>query len=359
MLNAAARYETAHTGRPEVAINWTLWRESGLGPRTGFTEYTELGPLSDSDGQRLFNGLVTAAVPVPLGATDLSVPHTRFPGLVEDQSPYLGTPSFVSAGTAHWELDLARHAHLSGHVRESQALVPGMLAVELAAEAAGYLTGTSPVTRFSAIRFRAPIAMYPALARYELTAVFVPDTPRGGVVRVGIHSQLPAGGEHRRVPHFEVVVPLGPGTMPVPPTLHAGPGRAPASMSMSGSFDHVRDLRHGARRTSARWHPSLPEDRGPVSRCRIPWLLADALLQTACATTTAGRYATPHSIGELRLHTTANDVLLADRDTTAVRLHTVHGDRTTSCTAEHAGEPLLTMTDLVLSGRSGTIGPTR
>ncbi|WP_213453508.1 SDR family NAD(P)-dependent oxidoreductase [Rhizomonospora bruguierae] len=369
VLNSAARYETAHSGVAEYSICWSLWGESGLGPRTGFTEYTartgQLGLLTDAEGQRLFNAEMGAqrsgrrAVPTPLGTAELQMLRTRFPALVDatHRSPYLGDPLRGDDGELVWELDLSRYVHLYGHIRESRALVPGALALELAAEAAGYLAGAAPVSTFRNIRFQAPIAVDPQVVRYVLTASYTPAGFDCGVVRVGIHSRVPGGPHDRRVQHFNVLIPIGDAATSDRRDNQGGATtakRASAAMSMSGIFDHVRDVRLGARLTSARWEPRLSQgnDDEFFSRHRIPWLLADALLQTACSTGAPNRYATPHSIEELRLFTTDNDFMLS-KATNGIHLRVDHSDGIAEGVASGSenGETLLAMKDLAVSGR--------
>ncbi|KOV90078.1 SDR family oxidoreductase [Nocardia sp. NRRL S-836] len=368
MLNAAARYESARATPAECAIGWSLWGESGIGPRSGFTDYTartgQLGLLSDAEGQRIFTTLVSAnhlgrhASPVLLGEAEWRLVGSRFPGLADDRArlPYLGSPSHTDQDDTAWRLDLSRHAHLRGHVRQSRALVPGALVLELAAEVAGHLTGGAVVDRFRDIRFEAPVAVDPHLAEYTLAASFTPTAPDAGVVSVAIRSHLGAGNRSRRVHHVEVLVPVG-GTADttVPPAQprQLRVRRAPATMSMSGLFDQVRDLNLTADTTTARWAPSPPEGEFFASH-RTPWLLVDALLQTACATGTAHRFATPHSIAELRLHTEHNDLALTQTKN-RVCLHVTHAGGVADGIAHtDDGSPLVTLSGLVLSGRDGT-----
>ncbi|MFB7493728.1 SDR family NAD(P)-dependent oxidoreductase [Streptomyces sp. NPDC056161] len=392
---------SADSGAAEYVINWSLWGASGLGPRAGFTQYAAnagtLGLLADAEGQRLFNAEVEAdrpgrAVPVPLGDAERRMLRSRFPALVDtpERRPYLGAPSWVGEDGAVWELDLAGYGHLFGHRRESRALLPGALALELAAEAADFLVGAAPVHSFRDIRFRAPIAVDPQVVRYVLTASFDPAGFARGTVRVGIRSRVVTGHHDRRVQHFDVLVPIGDGAGDsaapggrAAPQAGAGVRRAPAVMSMSGLFDQVRDVTLTELTATAGWEPQVRQEIPAqelefFSRHRIPWLLADALLQTACATGTPNRYATPHSIGELTLHTAANDLTLSSRETRDVRLRVTHtggaaagdadGDADGSAdgaaggmlpstargTAEDpagGGGRLLTMSGLVVSGR--------
>ncbi|GGM17525.1 MULTISPECIES: SDR family NAD(P)-dependent oxidoreductase [Micromonospora] len=366
-LNSAARYQSAYSGTAEFAICWSLWGESGLGPRTGFTEYTatagQLGLIGDAEGQRLFNAEVEAHRPhrppvsTPLGEAELAMLRTRFPALVDavPRSPYLGEPSSMDGQDLVWELDLDRYPHLYGHVRQARALVPGALALELAAEAATHLTGSAAVRTFRDIRFQAPIAVDPQVVRYVFTASYHPGGVDRGVLRAGIHSRVPGAGHDRRVPHFEVVVPIG-AADPSDQLSRLRPvstRRAAATMAMSGIFDQLRDVRLEPRLTSARWEPPLATgDDEFFARHRIPWLLVDALLQTACLTGTPGRYATPHVIRELTLHTTENDLALAQTGHD-VQLRVDHRDGTADGVAlrSGSGEALLTMEGGVVSGR--------
>jgi NAD(P)-dependent dehydrogenase (short-subunit alcohol dehydrogenase family) len=367
MLSAAARYE-AQAGKAECSINWSMWGESGLGPRAGFTQYMvtagQLGLLSDGEGQRLFNNEVEdrgpgrRSVPVPLGEVEQVLVRTRFPELLDAPRPYLGEPMREDGREAVWELDLARHAHLHGHVRESRALLPGALALELAAEAAVHLTGVTPVGIFRNIRFLAPIAVVPRIARYRLTASFTPAGFDRGIVEVAIHSWSPAEGDGLRpVRFFDAVVPVGDVIVPAPPTectTATTVPRAAATMAMSGLFDQVRDVRLESAATSARWAPHLSTDVDPrfFSQQHIPWLLTDALLQAACATGTTGRYATPRSIDALRVHTTDDDLRLSASESNPVTFDVVHRDNRSGGVAIRGGEMLLEMTGIALSGRT-------
>ncbi|WP_189259494.1 SDR family NAD(P)-dependent oxidoreductase [Lentzea flava] len=369
MLNAAARCESGRTtSAAECAIGWSLWGESGTGPRRGFTDYTartgQLGLISDAEGQRIFTTLVSPnhlgrhASPVLLGEAEWQLAGSRFPGLVADRArlPYLGSPSHTEQDDTVWRLDLSRHEHLHGHVRQSRTLVPGALVLELAANVTDHLTGGALVDRFRDVRFKAPVAIDPHLAEYTLAASFTPADPGAGVVRATVRSHLGTGNRGRRVEHVEVLVPVGntadSALTPARPR-QLSVRRAPATMSMSGLFDQIRDLRITTDTTSARWEPSLPRHESFAAH-RIPWLLVDALLQTACATGTPHRYATPHSIAELRLHTGDNDLTLAAQAKTRIRLHVTHaGGVADGIASTDDGSPLVTLSGLVLSGRDG------
>ncbi|MFF7191841.1 SDR family NAD(P)-dependent oxidoreductase [Streptomyces sp. NPDC008222] len=369
MLNAAARYEQDRATPPECAIGWSLWGESGLGPRSGFTDYTartgQLDLLSDTQGQRLFTLLTSAghrgrhASPVLLGDAERRLAKTRFPDLVDDgdRRPYLGIPSHTDHDGTVWRLDFSRHGYLRGHIRQSRALVPGALVLELAAHVTDHLVSDAVADRFRDIRFDAPVAIDPQLTAYTLAATFLPSGPGHGVVRVTVRSHTGHAGRSRHVPHVEVRVPVGDtaGETAAP----ARPRqlvvrRAPATMSMSGLFDQVRDLHLTKSSTSARWKPPVLQDDA-FSSCRTPWLLIDALLQTACATDTPNRYATPHSIAEVRLHTRHNDLALGRQAASGVHLHVTHGAGVADAIALTGdGSPLVTLSGLVLSGRDTT-----
>ncbi|WP_246869113.1 SDR family NAD(P)-dependent oxidoreductase [Saccharopolyspora sp. ASAGF58] len=371
VLNAAARYETALSRKSERSISWSLWGESGLGPRSGFTEYTErtgqLGLLSNDEGQRLFNAELEsvhpgrAAVSTPLGDAELEMLHSQFPDLMDasDRRPYLGVPARVDAHGAVWKLDLAGHTHLGGHVHRSRAILPGALALELAVEAAEYFTGAAPVRTIQNVRFHAPIALHPQMVDYWLTASFASTGYDCGVVRVSIGSRLRLGNSNRHLQHFEALVPIGalaPSTQADEKHVTAVLERGPVPASLSGIFDQLRDVRPTPHSTTARWELRLPrgDDGEFFTSHRIPWLLADALLQAACVTARPNRYATPCSIRELRLHTTATDLELSEPAMNNIQLRAEHKDGLVHATATEPDthRTLLTITDLEVRGRS-------
>ncbi|MEV5646233.1 SDR family NAD(P)-dependent oxidoreductase [Streptomyces flaveolus] len=369
MLNAAARYEQARATPPECAIGWSLWGESGLGPRSGFTNYTaragQLDLLSDAQGQRLFTLLTSAghrgrhASPVLLGNAERRLAKSRFPDLMDegDRRPYLGIPSHTDQDSTVWRLDFSRHGYLRGHIRQTRALVPGALILELAAQVTDHLVGDTVVDRFWNIRFDAPVAVDPQLAAHTLAASFIPAGLGHGVVRVTVRSHTGQAGRSRHVPHVGVQVPVGDtvGNAPSSARPHQPRvRRAPATMSMSGLFAQVCDIRLTESTTTARWKPPALE-KDALSSCRTPWLLIDALLQTACATDTPNRYATPHSITEVKLHTRHNDLALARHATSGVNLHVTHADGAAVAEARIGdGSPLVTLSGLILSGRNIT-----
>ncbi len=363
VLNAAARYEQGDVAPFECAIGWSLWGESGIGPRTGFTDYTartgQLGLLSDAEGQRLFSELVAAdhikqhPSPVLLGEAERQLVRTRFPGLLDDGTrlPYLSSAPYTHEDDTIWRLDLTRHEHLRGHVRQSRALVPGALVLELAAQITDHLTGIAVVDRFHDIRFDAPVAIDPHLAEYTIAASFVPSGTDSGAVRTVVRSHVRGGYQHRRVNHVEVTAQVGDSAVELTRPRQLSGRRAPATTTMSGLFDQVRDLRFTESTTSARWEPSSLASES-FSSHRIPWLLIDALMQTACVTGTPGHWATPYSIGEVRLHTRHNDHALIEHVTSGFRLHVTHEGGTATAEASTGdGVPLVTLSGLVLNGR--------
>ncbi|MFC4913815.1 SDR family NAD(P)-dependent oxidoreductase [Actinomadura gamaensis] len=397
MLDLAARYEAAHRGRDELAICWTMWGESGLGPRSAFVAHTRrtghLSLLSDEEGQRLFLTELGAVRPpgqdvvCHLGAAEQRSLRDRFPDLPrpeafldeppEGQRDAAGASVDVPARAGRrpptrqapiprphrrrakrngrslqvsWELDLSGHDYLTGHRRGHRAVLPGALAVELAVQAVHRLAGAVPVTTVNDVAFRAPVALRPRLARYELAAS---HDPAQGDVRVEICSRVehPSAPPTRRS-HMSADVALGhpgrPVTGPPLPPPRTGNGRSGAVARLTGVFAGIDALEHTPDGVIATWHIEIPDhQRKHFERMRTPWILLDALLQTAAALPTPGALATPGRITAVTLIPGDNDLLLSDRHPTGLRL-AVGADRSQATATAPDGQVLLRVQGLRL-----------
>ncbi|WP_181792709.1 SDR family oxidoreductase [Streptomyces sp. WELS2] len=323
-LNAAARYEVLR-GHDERAIAWTMWSDSGLGPRSGFTDLTRrtglLSLLGDAEGQRLFTAELTAppglgnAVPVFLGRPERRTIDGHCPGLVSRQPAFafFHTPVPLlpdePATCAVWPVDLRPYPYLLGHQRNATALLPGALAVELAVASAGHLVPGGTAREVTRIRFHAPIAVSPRHTRYELYAAYTPCPGGPGLVRVEIRSiALPAAPPRPRPGlHFSADVIIGVPPVPAsPPPPRAAPPRGRplprgAAVRLSRPFDTVRLLRVDEQGVRARCRLDLTgQDTQHFARMATCWLVMDAVLQTA-GYLAPGRLATPRAVHRIHL----------------------------------------------------------
>ncbi|MEE1928889.1 SDR family oxidoreductase [Streptomyces sp. TRM 70351] len=321
LLDAAARYEVAVRDRSECAIGWTMWGESGLGPRSGFTDHTRrtgrLSLLGDAEGQRLLAAELAAprgpqtAVPVYLGPPEKRSLGARFPALDTTSTahpllPGPPTPPDDTEVSASWPVDLRGHAYLHGHRRNAVAVLPGALAVELAAEAAGHLTGGRPVAAVTDVRFRAPVVLEPRDTAYVLHAVRRRDEAGTDVVHVEIRGHAPPGTPPRPRPslhfHADVRATVRTDGSPSPPSAPDPPDTpafARVSPGLTGLFGGVHDIRRTAHGTRAVWSVDLRDEDGEhFGRMRTPWLLLDAAFQTA-AFLSPGRLATPSHVAAI------------------------------------------------------------
>lgn len=348
-LNAAARYEVLR-GHDERALAWTMWGDSGLGPRSGFTDLTRrtgrLSLLDDAEGRRLFTAELTAppglgnAVPIFLGPPERRTIDGHCPGLAPRRPAFafLDSPTRLSLGepatSAVWPIDLRPYSYLLGHRRNGTALVPGALAVELAVASAGRLLPGTTANEVTRVRFHAPIAVTPRHTRYELHATYLPRPGGQGLVRTEIRSVAlpPAPPRPRPGLHFSADVVLGTRRALPPPSPSPGspspalpspgsPGSVPhggrpprrgAAARLSRPFDHVRLSHLDQDGVRARCHLDLAgQDPRHFARMATCWLVMDAALQTACFVA-PGRLATPRAIRSIRLPDgPANDHALA------------------------------------------------
>ncbi|MET9297288.1 SDR family oxidoreductase [Streptomyces sp. NPDC003077] len=330
-LDAAARYETMR-GHDERAIAWTMWGESGLGPRSGFTDLTRrngrLSLIGDAEGQRLFTTELAAppelahTVPVHLGPPEHHTLGSHCPGL----TPAAPAFAFLTApvrfvptepACATWHLDLRPYPYLLGHRRNGRALLPGALAIELAVEAAQRLVPGGTATEIADVRFRAPIAVAPRDTRYELHATHYRDRHTVHVEIRGT-ARPPAPDRPRPALHYaaDVILRDHPARhRPPPPRTAASGALRPhrgAAARLSPPFDGAGRPRTGPDGSHARCRLDLTgQDIPHFSRMATCWLVIDATLQTA-AFLAPGRLATPRAIGTVRLPgAPANDHALA------------------------------------------------
>ncbi|MFH9663491.1 SDR family oxidoreductase [Streptomyces sp. NPDC017248] len=321
-LNAAARYEVLR-GHDERSLAWTMWGDSGLGPRSGFTDLTRrtgrLSLLGDAEGRRLFTAELGAppelahAVPIFLGPPERRTIDGHCPGLVPQRPAFafLDSPTrlFVGepAGFAVWPIDLRPYSYLLGHQRNGTALLPGALAVELAVASAGRLVPGGTATEVTRVRFHAPIAVAPRHTGYELHAAHTPRPDGQDLVHIEIRSVAlpPAPPRPRPGLHFSADVILGARhTLPPPPPpapLGDRPPHRAATARLSRPFDNVRLLRLDERGVEARCRLDLTgQDTRHFARMATCWLVLDAVLHTA-GFVTPGRLATPRAIHRIRL----------------------------------------------------------
>ncbi|MFI1910759.1 SDR family NAD(P)-dependent oxidoreductase [Streptomyces microflavus] len=331
-LNAAARRERGQ-GRDERAIAWTMWGESGLGPRSGFTDHTRntgrLSLLSDTEGQRLFNAELTApsagaqAVPLYLGPPEEDLIAEHYQHLLPKQSAFAPLGTHVSPledGNTSWSwlIDLDSYAYLRGHCRKATAILPGAAAIELAVECADRLHPGSTARRITDVRFSAPIELARHQGRYALHASTVGDDGELVVhVEIRGHPQPSVSGSSHPRPYFSADVVLGepccshPSDLPNSATPSAPHILEGTEARFTHPFDGVHSLRQDGRGVSALCHLNIAgQDAEHFSKMAICWLTLDATLQVA-SFVEPGRLATPASIGALYLHTDQNDLSLA------------------------------------------------
>ncbi|MEU1390007.1 MULTISPECIES: SDR family NAD(P)-dependent oxidoreductase [unclassified Nonomuraea] len=344
LLNLAARYESTHFGCRELAICWTMWGESGLGPRSGFTEYTRstgrLSLLSDLEGQRLFGDELRAdrgpqhAVIVHLGLAEHHTIRTQFPRLPADGNAYLTMPVEGNGTLVSWKLDLRGHDYLRGHRRRGRCILPGALAIELAAQAASWLTGGAPLLVVRDAWFRAPIALAPERSEYHLLASYADGVVRAEIrsrpapaLRSSLHFQADIVTDLPWVPHAaDSAVPVLTTAIEALDSISGHGDPTSADTEFARPFDGLRDVRYAADGVRATWRAELPErQQQHFSLMRLPWLLLDAVLQAAGTTPGSSRRPTPHRI--LRIEPTAqlNDLQVLSRHPAGVPVAATHG----------------------------------
>ncbi|WP_441249248.1 SDR family NAD(P)-dependent oxidoreductase [Kitasatospora sp. McL0602] len=350
LLLAAARARAVE-GRDEVALCSGLWVESGMAsadtPGGAFlARQGEIGQLTDRQGREFFrrelaargsHGLATTWI----GEADWSTLQRRAPGFraaclqapaepAQHTLPRSGPYAFLTTqpeqpaqldGETVWaiDVDLDQHPYLRDHLVDLRPTVPGTFILEMAAEAACLLApGLTPVriTDVTLSQFiRAPENRWPR--RLHVIA-----TREGDQVRVRITS--PAAGPVPEREHTRMVVHLGRTLTPAPwcPAPPPGGTAAPNTYELPGTpvelggvFSALQRPRLESDGGSAELRLTVPPEAGPFDRFVLPSITLDCLLRTVVLD---GRHPeqvgviVPTALGSIELHTTANDLALAE-----------------------------------------------
>ncbi len=249
-------------GLRAVAIDWTAWSDVGLAARSGATDFLAeagLEPLSPSDGARAFidelrHGTAPAVCIVRrLGALEPSSPaaldangngHAEKSGYLEVVSLRPGIEITASA-----QIDPARHPWLNDHVIDGNALLPGVMGIELMAEAAARLFPGWTVTGLEDLEISLAVKFFPGHpVTLNVSGEALPTTDpaeRRAVMRIGSDFTSPNG--RIRLPdrqHYSAIVVLGQ-SRPLPPVAALPPAGCDALVSRDSLYGPIGVLSHG------------------------------------------------------------------------------------------------------------------
>ncbi|WP_330301779.1 MULTISPECIES: SDR family NAD(P)-dependent oxidoreductase [unclassified Streptomyces] len=295
-LLAAARAEQQGPGgedtTQEVTIGWGLWRDTGMVKDLAGGIARRLGTdgMSNAEGAAAF--LAELAFPRPLDPAPLlgqawsTGGATGFAPDPSLEGGLLGPPDQVTATDARWiwRPDPRRDTYLAEHLVDGRPLLPAVMMLALAAEAARQLLPGTDVTGFRDVIIEEPFYTAPKSA--EAVCHITADVTGTGRVRVELRSDLVARtGRILRQgrPHCRVGVVLG--ERPSPPPLPAPPPQPPmeecptarpdCSVQLSGVWRTNLRPCAGPEGSEALWLPRLESD-GIFSRIAVPALLIDS-----------------------------------------------------------------------------------
>ncbi|MFG2936697.1 SDR family oxidoreductase [Streptomyces sp. NPDC048282] len=362
-LGAAARH-TDDAGTEEFALGWGLWLETGMVHEQAARLEREHGitALGNADGAAVLIGELTAprpADPAPLyglvnswrikGRPAYTAPPVPVGGLLDDRTP--------GEGRWTWRPDPLRDTYLADHVVDSRPLLPAVMMLELAAEAALRLRPGATVCGFAAMTIDEPLYAHPKHA--TLTAEILAEPAERDRVQVEVRSTLtaaqgrPLGGVRR---HCRVQVLLGPRERPPaqqqpprpPHRMESCPTARPdSSVQLAGVWHTNARCAAGPQDGQALWRPAL-EPEGIFSRLTVPALLIDSTARLfGYPPQPGGEQGTgvPVSIARIDLHTPLTDTELALAHPEGLRLwFTAADDRAVAATPD--GTPQLTVTGL-------------
>ncbi|WP_073775462.1 SDR family NAD(P)-dependent oxidoreductase [Streptomyces sp. MJM1172] len=340
-LLAAARAEHGRRA-DEFAVAWGLWRDTGMvrDLAGGIARQLGIDGMSNTEGAAAF--LAEISSPRPLEAAPVLGPRRgRAKGGGADAGPtpvppsgLLGAPDSSGPAGADWSWrpDPDRDTYLAEHLVEGRPLLPAVMMLALAAEAARQLSRGAEVTGFRDLTVHEPLYTSPRGA--SVTCRITAERTGPNRIRVGLHSDLTT--QHGRIllrdrPHCRVDVVLGtrphpPAAPPpavLPPLEDCPTARPDSSVQLSGVW---RTNLHPAANTEAAealWHPRLESD-GVFAHLAIPALLIDSTARLfRYPPQPSGEHVmgVPVSITGIDLFTGATDTELAAAHPEGLRLH--------------------------------------
>lgn len=313
----------AYTDSNEFTPAWGLWAETGMvhGLAEQISREYGLVGISNNDGAALM--LSELAVPQPLDAVPLYGIANAWAQHPEPAGPLLSGPDTATgSGIWTWRPDPVRDSYLNEHLIERRPVLPAVMMLAMAAEAAVRLHPPLQVTGFSALQIDAPVYADVAAAECRIAA----ETVGSGVIRVQVRSDVvtPDGRVlvHDRM-HCRVDVhvgelappPLAP-IVPDMPELAEDPAVRPdVSAQLSGVWRTMHRPRSDRAGAAARCRPN-PEPHSVFARLPIPALLLDSTLRLFGYPPLADGHqimAVPRAAERIDFYTADTDVLLAER----------------------------------------------
>ncbi|MEC4017086.1 beta-ketoacyl synthase N-terminal-like domain-containing protein [Streptomyces sp. H27-D2] len=358
-LEATAELSSPTT---EFTVAFTLWGETGMGTDPMFQERMahdgRLTPVSTKEGTAQFLAELSAArildgASTYLGDRELKILRAQRPGLIHEEATHppqvhrrpawLGTQTpGPSDTTAHWLclFDPDRDHYLFDHLVDGKPTLPGVLMLEIAAQAAEALVPGLLTRGFRDADFETFIRpLYrrtPSPLRIE-AELLTPSDPPEATARVLVTLRSDTLGPDRQPRegarrNFRTEVLLGrAGETPAPRWSRAMDGKGTAAgdpysapdapVSLRGIF---RSSSHGqvqASEAQAIWTPRLAGAQH-LRRMTTPALMICAALRTAALISgDDGRQPllVPRSLARLDLHTDGAN----DRDLAAQYGHTL------------------------------------
>ncbi|MFL5540563.1 MAG: SDR family NAD(P)-dependent oxidoreductase [Longimicrobiaceae bacterium] len=180
------RFGAGHPACRCLTLEWSVWAETGMGARLGRLDAlvrAGVQPIDPAAGAALCRTLLCAPPPASSlvvtgrfgSPPTLAFDAPELPLLRFLQHPRVHVPGVELVADA--ELSAATDPYLDDHVVQGQPLLPGVMALEACAQAAGVLAGADGPPAFEDVRFERPVGV-----------------PGGGSVRVRVCALARADG---------------------------------------------------------------------------------------------------------------------------------------------------------------------
>ncbi|MGW1030117.1 SDR family oxidoreductase [Streptomyces sp. NPDC002577] len=364
-LFAAARATSLHTDA-EFTLGWGLWHQTGMVKHLAahITRTLGISGLDNDAGAAVF--LTELATPRSLEPAPMYVLGDSWgvkggPDFAPEPVPaggLLGAPDHIGSGQGRWtwQADPRRDSYLAEHLLDGRPLLPAVMMLAMAAEAARFLQPGQAVTGFRDMTIEQPL--YTDAGGRAASCRIDAATLGDGTVRVRLRSDLHGPGGRVLVAdrlHCQVDVLIGtlndPPVEQAPPPAPAMPDcpavRPDTTVQLSGVWR--TNMRPGSNASSgtALWAPRLDPD-GTFAHLAVPALLIDSLGRLFGYPSHPGgeqAMGAPVSIAGIDLYTAHTDTELAHAHPEGLRLwFRAAQDRAVAATAD--GSVLVAITAL-------------
>lgn len=343
----------------EFTVAWGLWTETGMVAHIASQLARDHGFTGMTNRQGAAALLAELVIPRPLDAVPFYGLDTAASGTSETPSCLLGQPQKHSDGTTTWTWipDRVRDSYLAEHLIDRRPVLPAVMMLAMAAEAAQQLRQDQHVRAFTDLRIEAPVFTDVPVAGCRVVA----KTVAPSIVRVELRSDVSTvdgrvllrDRKHCQLDvHLaDVASPTEAAALPSPsmPSIAEDPAVRPdVSAQLSGVWRTLHSPSADSQGASALYRAQVESD-SIFANLPFPALLLDSTMRlVGYPPQTDGRQimAVPRGARRIDIYTHEPDAVLTQHHPGGIQLSYSATNHT--ATASAGNKVLLTVADLAI-----------